>query len=75
MFNALLGRSQKNVQTIKEVPFFAEKGLSENAMLEILNCMTVKQVPPVEAVVEYGDIGENFYLILYGEVEIFTLNG
>ena len=42
MFNALLGRSQKNVQTIKEVPFFAEKGLSENAMLEILNCMTVK---------------------------------
>jgi hypothetical protein len=55
---------------IKDIDFFKKRNLNEETMLEIVNCMNLLEMEKDEIVMEYGDIGQNFYLILQGEVEI-----
>ena len=55
---------------IKDIDFLKKRNLNEETMLEIVNCMNLLEMEKDEIVMEYGDIGQNFYLILQGEVEI-----
>jgi DNA repair ATPase RecN len=55
---------------IKEIQFFKEKEMTDAALLEVVGCMKLMQMDAKETVMQYGDIGDNFYFILSGEVEI-----
>jgi hypothetical protein len=44
--------------------------MTRAALKEVVNCMTVKGVESGKVVVEYGDVGDNFYLVLTGKVNI-----
>ena len=44
--------------------------MSDQAILEVVNCMKLLYMDAGETVMQFGDIGDNFYFILSGEVEI-----
>jgi hypothetical protein len=44
--------------------------MSDAALLEVVGCMKLMFLDAKESVMQYGDIGDNFYFILSGEVEI-----
>ena len=46
--------------------------MSDLSLLDTVSCMTLKPVEEGQAVMEYGDVGRNFYFIVMGEVEIYT---
>ena len=54
----------------QKIDFFKQLTLNEKTMLQVVNCMTNQHMAAGETVMEFGDIGINFYLILQGEVEI-----
>ena len=41
-------------------------------MVDLLGLMTLKEVDQDEMIIEYGEMGEEFFLILDGEVEILV---
>ena len=55
---------------VKEIPYFKERGMDENGFMEVFKAMKLMTMPEGKNVVEYGDIGESFYFILHGKVEI-----
>ena len=55
---------------MKEIPYFKERGMEDMALHEVFKVMKLITVPSGKNVVEYGDIGENFYFILHGKVDI-----
>jgi CRP-like cAMP-binding protein len=55
---------------VKDIPYFKERGMNDEAILEVIKVMKLMTVPSGKNVVEYGDIGENFYFILHGKVDI-----
>jgi hypothetical protein len=61
---------QQLVPLISELPFFKERGLDKNLMLDIVSCMEYCEVPENDFVFEYGHVGSNFFLILDGSVEV-----
>ena len=44
--------------------------MKDHAMLEVVNCMTLRYVEAENFVFEHGSLGEEFFLILDGKVEI-----
>ena len=50
------------------IDFFIQLGLNEETLLEVVNCLSYVEMREGETVMEYGDVGNNFYLILQGEV-------
>lgn len=44
--------------------------MNDAGMLEVVNCMSLKSIPEGNFVFEYGELGEEFFLILEGKVEI-----
>ena len=44
--------------------------MSDAAMLEVVNCMHLRWIKAENFVFEYGSLGEEFFLILDGKVEI-----
>ena len=58
------------VPLISELPFFKERGLDGNLMLDVVSCMEYCEVAENEFVFEYGHVGTNFFLILDGSVEV-----
>ena len=44
--------------------------MNDSAMLEVVNCMSLRTLKAEEFVFEYGSLGEEFFLILEGTVEI-----
>ena len=55
---------------LRNVPFFRDRGMNDNALLEVVNCMNLRTIPAETFVFEYGSLGEEFFLILEGSVEI-----
>lgn len=51
-------------------PFFKDRGIKDQALGDLLNLMTLQEFKQDQFVVEYGQEGEEFFLILEGEVEI-----
>ena len=44
--------------------------MNDHAMLEVVNCMHLRTIPAETFVFEHGSLGEEFFLILKGQVEI-----
>ena len=44
--------------------------MNDVAMMEVVNCMHLRSLKAEDFVFEYGSLGEEFFLILEGEVEI-----
>ena len=57
---------------VKNLPFFKDRGLKNTAIAETLSLMNYKEVKKDEFVIEYGQTGDEFYLILEGEVEVLV---
>lgn len=55
---------------MRRIPFFKEREMNDAGMLEVVNCMSLKSIPEGNFVFEYGELGEEFFLILEGKVEI-----
>ena len=51
---------------MKKIPFFKERKMTDSNLIDIINCMSVLPVKKGDTIIEYGDIGENFYFILTG---------
>ena len=58
------------VKVVKDIPFFKDRQLDDSAIIEIVNAMTLRSVPADKYVMEYGDAGDHFYLLLCGHVNI-----
>ena len=44
--------------------------MTDDSLREVINVMTLKSVEAGRIVMSYGDIGQYFYFILTGQVEI-----
>ena len=55
---------------IKDIPFFKERGLDGNLLHDVVSCMEYCEVPKDEYVFEFGDQGQNYFLIIDGTVEV-----
>jgi len=58
------------VPLIKDIPFFKERQIEGPILLDLVGCMEYMNCEKDQYVFEYGDLGEYFYLILSGSVEI-----
>jgi len=55
---------------VKDLPFFKDRGMAETTLIEVVNCMSLLQIKRNKVVMEYGDVGDMFYFMLRGSVEI-----
>jgi CRP-like cAMP-binding protein len=55
---------------VKDIQFFREKEMSDQALLEMVSVMKVIYMDAGDTVMSFGDVGDNFYFILSGEVEV-----
>ena len=60
------------VPVVKNLPFFKDRGLKQQAIADTLSLMTYKEVKQDEFVIEFGTTGDEFYLILDGECEVLV---
>ena len=60
------------VPMVKNLPFFKERGLKQQAIADTLSLMTYKEVKQDDFVIEFGKTGDEFYLILEGECEVLV---
>ena len=60
------GDFKEMLQIVKKIPFFKERKMTDSNLIDIINCMNVLPVKKGDTIIEYGDIGENFYFILTG---------
>ena len=44
--------------------------MKDAAMLEVVNCMTLRTISAENFVFEHGSLGEEFFLILSGKIEV-----
>ena len=62
----------KLVPLVKDLPFFRERGLKDNAISDTLRLMHYKEAEADELVIEYGTMGDEFYVLLEGECEVLV---
>lgn len=55
---------------IWEIHFFKDRGITGTMLNDIVGLMSYKKMLKGEYVFEFGDVGDKFYLILDGSVEI-----
>ena len=53
------------------ITFFKEKGLLNINIRELSSCMKIEKIPAGTNVLIEGDVGDRFYFIMSGEVEIY----
>ena len=61
---------KETASLVNKLPFFKERNMNNNAIADMMSLMTLRQVPKDEFVIQYGDDGEEFYVILSGDCEI-----
>ena len=57
---------------MKRLHFFKERGIKDNAIADMLSFLTFKEVKKDEFVIEYGQAGDEFYIILEGQCEFLV---
>ena len=63
------------VRLIKDISFFKDRSsLKTQDIRELAACFKFKEVNEGNNVINYGDIGENFYLIIQGIVSVLIKN-
>jgi DNA-binding SARP family transcriptional activator len=62
-----------STELLKQVPMF--KGLNEEELREIVNISTERDFAADTMIFRHGDLGEHFYLVLSGAVDILLTNG
>ena len=65
-----LNQMLKYAPMVRDIPFFKDRELKDQAMAEILSLFKIHKVPKSQFVFEYGTFGTEFYFILDGTVEI-----
>ena len=65
----------KLVTLAKNLEFFHERRLKDTAISETLGLMTYKEARAGELVIECGEEGDEFYLILEGDCEVLVPAG
>ena len=60
----------KLVPLVKDLPFFRERGLKDNAISDTLRLMHYKEAEQGDLIIEYGTKGDEFYVLLEGECEV-----
>ena len=60
----------KLVPLVKDLPFFRERGLKDNAITDTLRLMHYKEAEEGDLIVEYGTMGDEFYVLLEGKCEV-----
>lgn len=70
-------RSEENIQKIKEIitqsksiQKLLKEGSSTDFLIEISKALTLEIFEPGENIMNYGEIGSKYYLLIYGEVSI-----
>lgn len=58
------------MKTVHAIQFFKERNFADNSLLDLINSMNILALPAGKTVMEFGEVGDNFYFILFGEVEI-----
>lgn len=64
----LTGETIAKLDILRKIPLFRHLGYKE--LVKVLNHTSAKQVRPGEVIIEEGSEGEEFYIILNGEVEV-----
>ena len=59
---------------MKEHPFFKTRNMRDQQILDVLNCMDYSVMPEDRVVFESGSIGDLYYMIVEGIVEIQIVN-
>lgn len=57
---------------MKDLPFFKERGLKDQAISDTLRLMHYKESNKGDVVIEYGTFGDEFYVLLDGECEVLV---
>jgi len=60
------------VPFVANAPFFKDRGMNEAAISSVLSLMSYKDIKRDEFVIEHGQHGDEFYLILEGECEVLV---
>ena len=60
------------VPLVKPLPFFKERGLKDNSIQETISLMEYKEMKQDQFAIEYGTFGDEFYVVLDGEVEVMV---
>ena len=58
------------VKQINDHPFFVERGMRDGQVVDMLQAMEHDIFEPDEIVFEHASVGDLFYMILDGEVEV-----
>ena len=58
------------ITILKEIPFFKDRQMSDSALVDVINVMKMLPMREGTRVMNYGDVGDNFYFILFGGVEV-----
>ena len=54
------------IEIVKEIPFFKERKMTDSDLRDVFNVMTLEIVEKGKTIMEYGDVGDNFYFIITG---------
>ena len=54
---------------MKNVKFFAQRDVKDQDFQSIIDCLQHESFQPGEAIMQYGDYGDKFYIILKGSVK------
>lgn len=65
---------KKFLPYLKEVSVFKNSGIKDTDLGKVLSHMTFLTFPPGQAIINRGDEGTEFYVIIYGEVEVHLAN-
>lgn len=57
---------------IKKLEFFKQRSLSDHSMADIFAIMKYKEVKKDDFVVQYGEEGNHFFIILEGQCEVLV---
>jgi len=55
---------------MKDHPFFKTRNMKDQQILDVLNCMDFVTMPEDRIVFDFGSIGDLYYMIIEGVVEI-----
>jgi sigma-B regulation protein RsbU (phosphoserine phosphatase) len=62
-----------NVRLLARIPLFEK--LPEDELHHLAKSLRVREIPPNTLLFREGDVGDNFYIVIYGEIEVVKALG